>query len=170
MSEPVEVVPVGAEPADAVDAAVAEGTGGALERRPDAEPAIAEPGKLMRIAVMLREVQDEARRAPTDEAGRDRLRRVHERALSELCAVLSPALQEELSGFTLPFGEGTPSEPEILIAQASLLGWLEGLFQGIQAAIFTQQLQAKQQLAGMRQPGLPSGAPSERGHGTGQYL
>lgn len=146
------------------------------------KPAISEPGKLMRIAVMLREVQEEARRAPTDEAGRTRLREVHERALSELCGILSDDLQQELTQFTFPFDEGTPSESEMLIAQAQLIGWLEGLFQGIQAAIFNQQLAARQQLEGMRQrvlqpgqmpgaPGFPGQAPGQQAPtGTGQYL
>jgi Protein of unknown function (DUF2587) len=100
--------------------------------------AIEEPGKLLRIAVMLRELQEEVRRAPTDEVGRERLR-------------------EELSTLTLPLSEGTPSESEILIAQAQLIGWLEGLFQGIQAAIVNQQLMARQQLEQMRSRGLPGG-------------
>lgn len=133
-------------------------------------PAVVEPGKLLRIATMLREVREEARRAPTDERGRDRLRVVHERALTELCEGLGPQLREELEAFTLPFGDGTPSESEILIAQASLLGWLEGLFQGIQAAIFTQQAQAQQQLEAMRQRGLPAGRGAEPANPTGQYL
>ena len=121
------------------------------------QPMISEPGKLLRIAVMLREVQEEARRLPTDEAGRGRLRMVHERALNELCEVLSPDLQEELTQFSFAFDEGTPTESELMIAQAQLIGWLEGLFQGIQAAIFNQQLAARQQLEAMRQRGLPPG-------------
>ncbi len=140
--------------------------------------AISDPGKLMRIAVMLREMQEEVRRAPTDEAGRERLRVVHERALNALCGVLSTDLQQELSELTLPFADQVPSESEILIAQAQLIGWLEGLFQGIQAALFSQQLQARQQLEQMRQRGLPPGGPpglaqpdiAERPQGTGQYL
>lgn len=122
------------------------------------EPMITEPGKLMRIAVMLREVQEEARRAEADESGRGRLRMVHERALSELCGILSSDLQEELSQFSIDFDSDTPSQSEILIAQAQLIGWLEGLFQGIQAAIFNQQAAARKQLETMRQRGLPMGA------------
>lgn len=142
----------------------------------DDRPMISEPGKLMRIAVMLREVQEEARRAPTDQAGRDRLRQVHERALGELGEVLSDDLREELCNFSFPFDESTPSESELLIAQAQLIGWLEGLFQGIQAAIFNQQLAARQQLEAMRQRGLPAGQmpPGRRGaepeRSPGQYL
>ncbi|MDQ3708812.1 MAG: bacterial proteasome activator family protein [Actinomycetota bacterium] len=137
--------------------------------------AISEPGKLMRIAVMLRELQGEVRRAAPDQAGRDRLRTVHERALHELCEILPADLQDELGALSLPFEAGTPTESEILVAQAQLVGWLEGLFQGIQAAMFNQQLQARQQFEQMRQRGLPPGAQPETPQGNqptgmGQYL
>ncbi|CAN5552445.1 proteasome activator protein Bpa [soil metagenome] len=137
--------------------------------------AISEPGKLMRIAVMLRELQGEVRRAAPDQAGRDRLRLVHERALTELCEILPTDLQDELGALALPFEEGTPTESEILVAQAQLVGWLEGLFQGIQAAMFNQQLQARQQFEQVRQRGLPPGAHPESPQGQqqtgmGQYL
>jgi hypothetical protein len=145
--------------------------------------AIEEPGKLMRIAVMLRELQEEVRRAPTDEAGRERIRVVHEGAVEQLCSTLSTDLRDELTSLALPFSDDTPSESEILIAQAQLVGWLEGLFQGIQAAIMNQQLIARQQIEQMRQRGLPSGAvaqggpeqgkptaPGEPVPPTGQYL
>lgn len=161
MSDEVEVVPDD-EPAEPAD--------------DEQQPHVTEPAKLMRIAVMLRQVQEEARRAPTDERGRERLRTVHERALRELCEAISPDLREELEAFTLPFQEGTPSESEMLIAQAQLIGWLEGLFHGIQAAISHQQVQAKQQLQSMReQRGLPLGEPPPEGAppgsvSTGQYL
>ena len=143
----------------------------------DPRGGITEPGKLMRIAVMLRELQEEVRRASPDEAGRGMLRKLHERALAELCEVLSPDLQEELKELVMPFEEGTPTESEILIGQAQLVGWLEGLFQGIQVTLFNQQLQAKAQFEQMRQRGLPSGpgAPGQPAagtdqHSTGQYL
>ena len=140
------------------------------------EGAVREPGKLLRIALMLRGMQEEVRRASPDGAGRDRLRLVHERALEEMKDVLSEDLRDELSGLTLPFDEGTPSESEILIAQAQLIGWLEGLFQGIQAAIYQQQLMARDQLEQMRPRGLPQGMRPGEGLGgeappsTGQYL
>lgn len=138
------------------------------EESPGDHPLITEPAKLMRIAVMLREVRDEARRASTDEAGRDRLREVHEKALAELSQLLSPELQDELGKFTFGFDEGTPSESELLIAQAQLMGWLEGLFQGIQAAVFNQQAAAQKQLQMMRQRGqLP---PSAGEPPSGTYL
>ena len=155
------------ERAEAVDAE--DGDGGEQD-------AIEEPGKLLRIALMLREMQEEARREATDQAGRDRLRHVHERAIDQLCKTLSGNLRDELAAFTLPFDDGTPSESEILVAQAQLIGWLEGLFQGIQAAIVNQQMQARQQLDQMRQRGLPGGQGPRvlhQGEGTpstGQYL
>ena len=143
---------------------------------PAARNGITEPGKLMRIAVMLRELQEEVRRAAPDDAGRAMLRQLHERALQELCEVLSPDLQEELKELSLPFSDSTPTESEILIGQAQLVGWLEGLFQGIQVTLFNQQLQAKAQFEQMRQRGLPQGAPQAgppadgTPQSTGQYL
>jgi hypothetical protein len=151
----------------------------------DSEPAVHEPGKLMRIGLMLREMLEEVRRAETDEAGRQRIRQIHDRALEELRSVLSGDLRAELDALAFPFeDDGTPTESEIRIAQAQLIGWLEGLFQGIQAALFSQQLMARQQLEQMRQRGLPPGgmpppgmrpgAGEEPGEatrrGTGQYL
>jgi len=136
---------------------------------PEEHNGVTDPGKLMRIAVMLRGLQEEVRSAPTDEAGRERLKVVHERALKQLCGVLSGDLQKELTALTLPFDEGLPTESEIRIAQAQLIGWLEGLFQGIQAAIFQQQAMARHQLEQMR--GLPPGASPQRPQqGMGQYL
>lgn len=142
---------------------------------PEERTAITEPGKLMRIALMLRGMQEEVRRAPTDEAGRERLATVHERALNQLHSVLSEDLRSELTTLNIPFEQETPTESEILVAQAQLIGWLEGLFQGIQAAIFSQQAQARQQLEQMRRPGLPpgmGGTPEARPKqgGTGHYL
>jgi hypothetical protein len=138
----------------------------------DEESAVAEPAKLLRIALMLRELQEEVRRAPTDEAGRGRLRTIHERVIDQLGSAISDELRDELSELALPFEAGTPSESEILIAQAQLIGWLEGLFQGIQAAIFSQQMAARQQLEQMRQRGLPMGQqrPDHPTGGVGQYL
>ena len=142
---------------------------------PQPRGGISEPGKLMRIAVMLRELQEEVRRASPDDSGRGMLKQVHERALRELCEVLSPDLQEELKELVMPFENDTPSESEIRIGQAQLVGWLEGLFQGIQVTLFNQQLQAKAQFEQMRQRGLPPGeAPADgssvEAPATGQYL
>lgn len=137
------------------------------------QAAVSEPGKLMRIAIMMRELQEEVRRADVDEAARDRLRTVHGRAVEALRSVLSGELREELDELSPPLpADQTPSESEIRVAQAQLVGWLEGLFQGIQAAIVTQQAAARQQLEQMRQHGLPQGGgQQQRGDpGAGQYL
>jgi hypothetical protein len=104
------------------------------------------PTKLIRIASMVRNMLDEVRRAPLDDAGRRRLREIHERSLRELERVLSPELQKELAEVVLPFTSEAPSESELRLAQAQLVGWLEGLFHGIQATLFTQQAAAQQQL------------------------
>jgi len=151
--------------------------------RPDAEGArhreetqIEQPGKLLRIAVMVREMLEEVRRAPLDEDARGHLTRIHERVMQELRSGLSGSLAEELERITLPFdGDGVPSEAELRIAHAQLLGWLEGLFQGIQAAIATQQMAMASQLEEMRRRALPPGAdPKERAEHLegrpGQYL
>jgi hypothetical protein len=116
---------------------------------------VARPTKLIRIASMVR--------APLDEAGRRSLKEIHERSIKELEGILSDDLRQELSDVTLPFTSDTPSDAELRIAQAQLVGWLEGLFHGIQATLFTQQMQAQQQFEEMRQrralePG-PGGRP-----------
>lgn len=160
MSEPVEVV---------TDAAQDDG-----ERR----SAVEEPGKLLRIAVMLREMQEEVRRAPMDEGGRERLRIVYDSAVAQLVDALSGDLRDELNSLNLPLSGEQSTESEILIAQAQLIGWLEGLFQGIQAAIASQQMQARQQLEQMRGRALPGGRPpgivvpdpGQPQPPTGQYL
>lgn len=173
MSEPQQPSPepAAAMPGDSVEVLEEDDEG--------KQPAVSEPTKLMRIAVMLREMQEEVRRADPDEAGRHLLKTVQERAFAEMRSVLSEDLQAELDELIIPFDGGVPSESEIRIAQAQLIGWLEGLFQGIQAAIFNQQLQARQQLEHMRGGrGLPPGAPAPGGQGahegqrpgTGQYL
>jgi hypothetical protein len=130
------------------------------DQNPDGshELAVEQPGKLMRIAMMVREMLEEVRRAPLDEHARENLADIHDRVIKELKTGLSGALQEELDRITMPFGENEiPSEAELRIAQAQLLGWLEGLFQGIQAAIATQQLQMASQLEEMRRRALPPG-------------
>lgn len=138
------------------------------------EPMVSEPGKLMRIGMMLRELQQEVHRADMDQAGFERLGDVHGRAVEGLRSVLSGELRDELDDLA-PALPTEPTESEVRIAQAQLIGWLEGLFQGIQAAIASQQQAARQQLEQMRQQrGLPSGqgqGGQGRGeHGAGQYL
>ena len=111
---------------------------------------ITSPTKLIRIATMVRTMLDEVRRAPLDDAGRRMLKEIHERSLHELEDVLSPDLRQELSEVVLPLHDDTPSESELRLAQAQLVGWLEGLFHGIQATLFTQQAQAQSQFEEMR--------------------
>jgi proteasome activator-like protein len=120
--------------------------------------AVEQPGKLLRIAMMVREMLEEVRRAPLDENAREHLADIHARVIRELKGALSGPLAEELDRITLPFGENeVPTEAELRIAHAQLLGWLEGLFQGIQAAIASQQIQMASQLEEMRRRSLPPG-------------
>ena len=153
----------------------------------DSNPAglIEQPAKVMRIGSMIKQLLEEVRSAPLDEAGRARLAEIHERSLAELEKGLAPELVEELRSMALPFDEGsTPSDAELRIAQAQLVGWLEGLFHGIQTVLFAQQMAARAQLEQMRRalppgmghgptgPAVPGAAqqPSAPGQNTGQYL
>jgi hypothetical protein len=132
--------------------------------------AISEPAKLLRIASMVRELLEETRQTSVDERGRTQLRQIYERSLLELKDVLSPDLQQELEALSVPM-EGVPTESEIRVAQAQLVGWLEGLFHGIQAALWSQQMAARAQFEEMRRRGLPSGDMTDAGeHQSGQYL
>ncbi|MDE3065588.1 MAG: DUF2587 domain-containing protein [Acidobacteriota bacterium] len=120
---------------------------------------ISQPAKVMRIGSMVKTLLDEARSAPLDEAGRLRLREIYETSLHELSGALSPDLGGELSRMALPFSGDVPSESELRVAQAMLVGWLEGLFHGIQASLFAQQAAAAAQLEKMRDRSLNSGEP-----------
>ena len=130
---------------------------------------VEEPAKVMRIGAMVRQLLEEVRRAPLDEAGRARLREIYELSVKELAEGLSPELRDELAQFALPFEAETPSEAELRIAQAQLVGWLEGLFHGIQATLFAQQMAARQQLEDMRRR-LPPGSDPEAQTRPGTYL
>jgi hypothetical protein len=122
----------------------------------------------MRIGSMVKSLLDEARSAPLDEAGRTRLREIYETSISELSSALSPDLGGELARMAPPFSSGdVPSESELRIAQAQLVGWLEGLFHGIQASIFAQQAAASAQLEKMRERSLNPGGAEPR---AGTYL
>jgi len=133
---------------------------------------VEQPAKVMRIGSMIRQLLDEVRQAPLDDKSRERLREIYEMSVHELAEGLSPDLQEELAKLALPFSEAAPSESELRIAQASLVGWLEGLFHGIQATLFAQQMAARQQLEQMQQQrGLPPGAPGAQNEDrSGTYL
>ncbi len=118
---------------------------------------ISEPGKVMRIGSMVKQLLDEVKAAPLDAASRERLAGIYQRSIDELMTAMSPDLQGELRSMALPFQPGeVPSDSELRIAQAQLVGWLEGLFHGIQAMLMAQQMAARQQLEQMRQ--LPPGA------------
>jgi hypothetical protein len=134
---------------------------------------VMDPAKLLRIASMVRQLLDDTRQATLDEAGRKRLADIYQRSVTELGESISQDLKEELAELAPPLG-GVPSESEIRIAQAQLVGWLEGLFHGIQAAMFAQQAAARQQFEELRRRGLPGSQP-EPGEGAtpptrGQYL
>ena len=157
------------------------------ERTEDLGGLVEQPAKVMRIGTMIKQLLDEVRSAPLDEAARTHLAEVHERSLRELEDGLSPELVEELHRITLPLSEdATPTDAELRVAQAQLVGWLEGLFHGIQTALVAQQMAAQAQLTQMRR-GLPPGTapmgpggpfvvpvardqPGEDRPPTGQYL
>jgi Protein of unknown function (DUF2587) len=122
-----------------------------------AEETIQAPAKVMRIGSMIKQLLEEVRQAPLDDASRARLRDVYDRSILELSSALSPDLQAELRELALPFDADTPSDAELRVAQAQLVGWLEGLFHGIQATLFAQQMAAQNQLQQMRQTALPHG-------------
>ncbi|WP_066902143.1 bacterial proteasome activator family protein [Mycolicibacterium houstonense] len=139
---------------------------------------VEQPAKVMRIGTMIKQLLEEVRAAPLDDASRNRLRDIHRTSITELEDGLAPELREELERLTLPFTEeSVPSDAELRIAQAQLVGWLEGLFHGIQTALFAQQMAARAQLEQMRQGALPPGLQGPGGQrggpahpGTGQYL
>ena len=130
---------------------------------------VTEPAKVMRIGSMVRQLLDEVRNTELDVASRERLAEIYDRSIVEIASALSPDLAEELHMLALPFRDGeVPSEGELRIAKAQLVGWLEGLFHGIQATLFAQQLAARQQIEQMRQiPGQPDTSGSQPG---GTYL
>jgi hypothetical protein len=129
---------------------------------------IEQPAKLLRIGSMVKQLLEEVRQAPLDEASRVRLREIYEQSIRELADGLSPDLVAELDRVSIPFDTDTPSDAELRIAHAQLVGWLEGLFHGIQATLVAQQVAARAQLDEMRQQSLPRGAPP--GARPGTYL
>jgi hypothetical protein len=137
---------------------------------------VEQPAKVMRIGNMIRQLLAEVKSAPLDDASRQRLRAIHQTSITELKEGLAPELADELERITLPFSDdATPSDAELRIAQAQLVGWLEGLFHGIQTALFAQQMAARAQLEQMRRA-LPAGTvppppPEGRREGSGgMYL
>lgn len=127
---------------------------------------ISQPAKVMRIGSMVKNLLDEARSAQLDESGRRRLREIYEQSVKELSDALSKDLSAELARMALPFGNEVPTESELRVAQAQLVGWLEGLFHGIQASLFAQQAAAAAQLEQMRQRELTANGPGPATPGT----
>jgi len=160
--------PVGTIPASMLRQATAEdGEDPADDEARHITDLVEQPAKVMRIGSMIRQLLEEVKAAPLDEASRNRLKDIHTASIKELESGLAPELVEELERLSLPFTEeGTPSEGELRIAQAQLVGWLEGLFHGIQTAIYAQQVAARAQLEQMRRA-LPPGIVMGQGDGPG---
>ena len=131
---------------------------------------VTQPTKLIRIASMTRAMLDEARQAPLDEGGRMRMAEVHARSVEELRDVLSPELQTEFAEIMVPLNSEGASEAELRVAQAQLIGWLEGVFHGIQASLWSQQMAAQTQLAEMQKRALGTPTPPGGDEQSGLYL
>lgn len=170
--EQEQVVVIGPDPEPVEDSA---------EQGADITDMVEQPAKVMRIGSMIKQLLEEVRAAPLDEASRNRLREIHQSSIRELEQGLAPDLRAELDRLSLPFSEdATPSDAELRVAHAQLVGWLEGLFHGIQTTLFAQQMAARMQLEQMRRglppgsipPGMYPGAPPHESsaRGTGQYL
>ena len=151
--------------------ATSDGDGEVDRSESDLAALVEQPAKVMRVGSMIKQLLEEVRSAPLDEAARARLREIHARSITELEQGLAPELIDELERLSLPFtGDEAPSESELRIAQAQLVGWLEGLFHGIQTALFAQQMAARAQLEQMRRQAITPGPSGEPGQGHGQYL
>ncbi|MDE0115467.1 MAG: DUF2587 domain-containing protein [bacterium] len=138
---------------------------------PSAKEAIEQPAKVMRVGTMMKQLLDEVRQASLDESSRDRLREIYATSIEELGSALSGDLREELDRLILPFPQDhPPSQAELQVAKAQLVGWLEGLIQGIQAALFAQQVSAQQQLANIRAELPPGAAQPPHDRAPGRYL
>ena len=163
MPDSVPEEPITAEQGQDSDGDQHVGVDEVLEQKAESQDlpgSVSQPAKVMRIGSMIRQLLEEVRTTNLDDSGRRRLREIYDTSIEELSTALSPDLQEELVTLGLPFGEGElPSEAELRLAQAQLVGWLEGLFHGIQATLFAQQMEVKQQLEQMHRQGasLPSG-------------
>jgi hypothetical protein len=162
--------PVGSVPASVLAAAAGATPEGEAEGDDEGRgitDLVEQPAKVMRIGSMIRQLLEEVKAAPLDEASRNRLKEIHRSSIKELESGLAPELVEELERLSLPFTEDTtPSESELRIAQAQLVGWLEGLFHGIQTAIYAQQMAARAQLEQMRRQ-LPAGINLQQGQAQG---
>ena len=161
----------GAQPAGLLESPETgtSGDGSEADEAEEQAESIERPAKLLRIGSMVKQLLDEVRQAPLDEASRGRLREIYEQSIRELAEGLSPDLRAELDRVSIPFDSPTPSDAELRIAHAQLVGWLEGLFHGIQATLVAQQVAARQQLDEMRQRSLTSGGDAPVGR-PGTYL
>jgi hypothetical protein len=171
MSTPQDSPPIPAVPIETSPQPGQPEPGQEQPEGPTAET-ITEPAKLLRIASMVRELLEETRHASMDEAGRKRLVEIYHRSVEELGGSVSSDLKQELEELVPPL-DGVPSESEMRVAQAQLVGWLEGLFHGIQAAMFAQQMAARQQFEEIRRRGLMAQNPGQEQPGgppRGQYL
>ena len=163
---------VGALQPEVLDAAVpaAEGASDDAAGEEERTESIEQPAKLLRIGSMVKQLLEEVRQAPLDEASRGRLREIYEQSIRELADGLSPDLAAELDRVSIPFDTDTPSDAELRIAHAQLVGWLEGLFHGIQATLVAQQVAARAQLDEMRQRSLTGGPGAPPDGRPGTYL
>ena len=164
---------VGALQPEVLDAAVpaAEGASDDAAGEEERTESIEQPAKLLRIGSMVKQLLEEVRQAPLDEASRGRLREIYEQSIRELADGLSPDLAAELDRVSIPFDSDTPSDAELRIAHAQLVGWLEGLFHGIQATLVAQQVAARAQLDEMRQRSITGGGGPDPSAGRpGTYL
>lgn len=143
---------------------------GADEAQDDDRESVQEPGRVMRIGAMIRQLLEEVRSADLDDAGRERLREIYDQSVTELSGALSDDLADELHRLASPFGDTPASAGELRVAQAQLVGWLEGLFHGIQATLFAQQAAARQQLEQMRHQLQAGQRPDQGAHPPGTYL
>jgi len=151
-----------------------DSSGGEVEK--SVTDMVEQPAKVMRIGSMIRQLLEEVKSAPLDEKSRARLKEIHQNSIKELEDGLAPELVDELERLSLPFGDDTPSEAELRVAQAQLVGWLEGLFHGIQTTLFAQQMAARAQLEQMRRALPPGVIPPDQQdaqqplRGSGPYL
>jgi hypothetical protein len=153
------------------DVILAPGAADAGTNSEESSETVEQPAKVMRIGSMIKQLLDEVRQAPLDEASRGRLREIYDQSIAELAEGLSADLRDELTRMTSPFGpEAMPSDSELRVAQAQLVGWLEGLFHGIQATLFAQQMAARAQLEELRRRGLPAGSDDRQAPMPGTYL
>jgi hypothetical protein len=163
-SNPMAEGPMNTQPDEIL---IVPGAGESGDSQEPERESVEQPAKVMRIGSMIKQLLEEVRQAPLDERGRVRLREIYDTSVRELADGLSPDLRDELAGMTSPFGpDEVPSESELRVAQAQLVGWLEGLFQGIQATLFAQQMAARAQLEQMRQRSLPAHAEEKPTGGT----